>query len=62
MYEYDKELLKTWHAQKRRWNGKVITTSRQWNNNAEGAATVSTYNMGNVWSAVRDYYQSREWE
>lgn len=46
---------------RKKWNGKVITTGRQWANNASGAVAVSNYESAHVWDAVRDYYNSREW-
>ena len=61
MYDWQAEIEREHKAQKKRWNGKVITTGRQWANNADGALAVSTYSEVKLWDAVRDYYDSREW-
>ncbi len=61
MYDYDQEINREHREQKKRWNGKVITTARQWNNNHDGSREVDSYDMGKVWEAVRDYYDSRDW-
>lgn len=61
-YSYEQELNRECREQRKRWNGKVISTSRQWNNNHNGSLEVGTCSMDSVWCAVRDYYQSREWE
>ena len=33
MYDWDAEIRRENKAQKKRWDGKVITTAKQWNNN-----------------------------
>ena len=60
-YDWDRDITAEHKAEKKRWNGKVITTGRQWANNADGALAVSTYSEAKLWDAVRDYYDSREW-
>ena len=60
-YDWDADIRAEQRVQKKRWNGKVITTGRQWTNNADGALAVSTYSEAKLWDAVRDYYDSREW-
>lgn len=44
-------------APRKRWDGKVITTSRQWNENALGAIEPSTHNLediyANAWATIR---------
>ena len=62
MYEWQEELNRQAKAEKKRWDGKVITTAKQWNNNCAGAMEVPSCDMGKVWDAVRDYYDSRQWE
>ena len=61
MYDWDYEISKEQKAAKKRWNGKVITTSRQWANNADGAREPDTTSYEKIYDAVRDYYNSREW-
>lgn len=46
---------------KKRWNGKVITTSRQWTENADGAREPDSSSFKCIYEAVRDYYDSRDW-
>ena len=60
-YDWDAEIRAEQRAQKKRWDGKVITTGRQWANNANGALAVPAYSEAKLWDAVRDYYDSREW-
>lgn len=59
---WDAEINRERKAEKKRWNGKVITTSKQWMYNADGAMAVSDYSTDKLWSAVRDYYDSRQWD
>ena len=47
---------------KKRWNGKVITTSRQYTENAEGAREPDSSSFSRIYDAVRDYYDSRDWD
>lgn len=61
MYEWQEELNKEAKAQKKRWNGKVITTSRQWTENAAGAREPDCTSFDKIYDAVRDYYNSRDW-
>lgn len=62
MYEWQEELNQEAKREKKRWNGKVITTSRQWNNNADGAREPYSASFDKIYEAVRDYYNSREWD
>ena len=61
MYDWDAEIREENKAQKKRWNGKVITTSRQWTENASGAREPDCYSYDAIWDAVRDYQNSRQW-
>ena len=61
MYNWDYEINKEHKEQKKRWNGKVITTSRQWTENASGAREPDCYSYDAIWDAVRDYQNSRQW-
>lgn len=61
MYNWEEEINKEAKAQKKRWNGKVITTAKQWNNNCDGAREPAEASYDKIWGAVRDYYNSREW-
>ena len=56
-YELDREAKKD----KKRWNGKVIATSKQWANNADGAREPDYSSFNRIYEAVRDYYDSRDW-
>lgn len=62
MYDWDFEIKKEVKEQKKRWNGKVITTSRQWTENASGSKEIDNYESSKIWDAVRDYYDSRQWD
>jgi hypothetical protein len=62
MYDYDYEIRKEHKEQKKRWNGKVITTGRQWTENAHGALEPMGASYDKIWGAVRDYYDSRQWD
>ena len=62
MYDYDYEIRKEHKEQKKRWNGKVITTGRQWAENAHGALEPMSASYNKIWGAVRDYYDSRQWD
>ena len=62
MYNWDYEINREIKAEKKRWNGKVITTSKQWLYNDAGSREVSNYSTEKIWDAVRDYYDSRQWE
>ena len=62
MYDWDFEIKKEAKEQKKRWNGKVITTGRQWTENASGSREVDNYESNRIWDAVRDYYDSRQWD
>lgn len=42
MYSYEEEINRECKAQAKRWNGKVISTSRQWTENAYGAVEAMT--------------------
>lgn len=62
MYDYEEQINRECKARKKAWNGKVITTSKQWVNNDYGSRAVDSCEMSKVWDAVRDYYDSRQWE
>ena len=62
MYDYDYEIRREHKEQKKRWNGKVITTDRQWVNNDHGALEPMSASYDKIWGAVRDYYDSRQWD
>lgn len=59
---WEEEIQREAKAQKKRWNGKVITTSRQWEHNADGALAPAETSLDKIWDAVNDYRQSRSWE
>lgn len=61
MYDWDYEIKQEHKAHKKRWNGKVITTSRQWAENADGAREPDSTSFEKIYDAVRDYYNSRDW-
>lgn len=61
MYDWQEELNKEAKAQKKRWDGKVITTSKQWENNDSGSRAVSAYSFDKIFDAVKDYQNSRSW-
>lgn len=61
MYDWDYEIREEHKAMKKRWNGKVITTSRQWTENARGAIEPMETSFERIYDAVRDYYNSRDW-
>ncbi len=62
MYEWQEELNQEAKKAKKRWNGKVITTANQWRFNADGASEPATASFDKIYDAVRDYYNSREWD
>jgi hypothetical protein len=57
----EREINREAREQKKRWNGKVITTSRQWTENASGAREPDSYTYSQIWDAVKDYQKSRSW-
>lgn len=61
MYFWEEEINREVKAQKKRWNGKVITTGRQWTENADGAIAPMEASFDKIWDAVKDYRQSRDW-
>ena len=61
MYDWDAEIKRENRAQQKRWNGKVITTGRQWANNANGAIEPMETSFDKIYDAVRDYCDSRDW-
>lgn len=61
MYDWQAEIEREHKAQKKRWNGKVITTGRQWTENASGAREPDCTSFEKIYDAVRDYYDSRDW-
>lgn len=62
MYDWDDEIKRERKADKKRWNGKVITTGRQWAENADGAREPMESSFSNIWAAVDDYRMSRKWD
>lgn len=61
MYDWQAEIEREHKTQKKRWNGKVITTGRQWAENADGAREPDNYSYDKIWDAVKDYQNSRQW-
>ena len=61
-YDWDRDITQERRAEKKRWNGKVITTGRQWAENAHGALEPMSASYDKIWGAVRDYYDSRQWD
>ena len=62
MYNWEEEINRECKAQTKRWNGKVISTGRQWTENANGAIEPMATSYNKMYDAVRDYYTSREWD
>ena len=62
MYDWQAEIEREHKTQKKRWNGKVITTGRQWAENADGAREPTNYSYNKIWEAVRDYQDIRQWK
>ena len=62
MYNWEEEINRECKAQAKRWNGKVISTGRQWTENAHGAIEPMATSDDKMYDAVRDYYTSREWD
>ena len=62
MYFWQYEIEQEHREQRKRWNGKVITTGRQWTENADGAIAPMETSLDKIWDAVNDYRQSRSWE
>jgi hypothetical protein len=58
---WQEQLDKDTKANKKRWNGKVITTGRQWNYNANGSSEIAYCSTEQVYWAVQEYRQSKEW-
>ena len=61
MYDWQAEIEREHKTQKKRWNGKVITTGRQWAENADGAREPTNYSYDKIWEAMRDYQDIRQW-
>ena len=61
MMEWEYELDREAKRDRQRWNSKVITTSKQWANNADGAREPDRSSFDRIYEAVRDYYDSRDW-
>ena len=61
MYSWEEEINRECKAQAKRWNGKVISTGRQWAENADGAKEPTNYSYDKICEAVRDYQDSRQW-
>ena len=56
MYEYnsqnyDREIKK----RNKPWNGKVITTSKQWNCNASGSCPIDNCSSNQIYEAIAEY-------
>ena len=51
MYTYLDEIAKT---ERKRWNGKVITTSNQWLFNDGGSAECASAHLGGVIEAIAE--------
>lgn len=62
MYSWEEEINRECKAQAKQWNGKVISTGRQWTENAHGAIEPMATSYDKMYDAVRDYYTSREWD
>ena len=61
MYDYDAEIRADHKATKKRWNGKVITTSNQWRFNDNGSSAVSDYSEAKLWEAVAEHRANEAW-
>ena len=61
-YNWQTRLDQDSKATKKRWNGKVITTSRQWNNNSNGSSEIYCGTIEQVRWAVEEYRRSKEWQ
>ena len=61
MYDYFEDLNRVARAEKKQWNGKVITTGRQWVNNDRGSKEVMSYSFGQIFDAYTDWQNSRSW-
>ena len=58
----EKEINREAKEQKKRWNGKVITTGRQWNENARGSREPEYASMNQIMDAYREYARNEaEW-
>lgn len=62
MYDWDYSIRQEHKAEKKRWNGKVITTGRQWAENADGAREPMSARYDRILDAMRDYQNSRQWD
>ena len=61
MYNYLEDLNKVARAEKKRWNGKVITTGKQCVNNDNGSKEVMSYSFDLIFDAYQDWQDSRRW-
>lgn len=61
MYTWEQELNREAKREQKRWNGAVITTSKQWTANADGACAPMNTSYDKIWNAIKDYRNSREW-
>lgn len=61
MYDWQEELNNEAKKDKKRWNGKVIVTGKQWIHNADGAIAPIESSFGKIWDAVNDYRNTRDW-
>lgn len=53
-YRYRTELDRECRAQRERWNGKEITTSRQWIFNDHGSAEIAGSSLNGITYAVME--------
>ena len=60
MMEWEYELDREAKRDRQHWNDKIITTSKQWTNNADGAREPGCSSFDRIYEAVRDYYNSRD--
>ena len=62
MYNYDAEIQATCKKDKKAWNGKVITTSKQWLFNDFGSACVGNYSYSQILDSYAEYHRDcDEW-
>jgi hypothetical protein len=60
-YDWDRDITQERRAEKKRWNGKVITTSNQWRFNDHGSSAVSDYSETKLWEAVAEHRENEAW-
>lgn len=61
MYNLDESIKKerTYEKSLNKKNGEM--SAREWVNKDWGSASCQTSSFNNIYSAVRDYYDSRQW-